>query len=221
MAVRRFTCSLCSVFCIYFIYLNHFENFLDQPLMPIFKSFGFVNVFSKLLMDKKSLSCRESDISDGTFPFPFFHKTSDNFAEFNMRNGLTTSNVLEKYRVIELAREIVSLLHESNIGIDLYEDENQNPVSLLNNMNNQNITAKNLNFWHGSPYLTANKSLAEMYSLNEKYYEILTQVYLCAFLIPVEQNLIMLQYFQKTPQDNKYYRCNASSNNCCCSGFNY
>ena len=59
-------------------------------------------------MDKKPLSCRESDISDGTFPFPFFHETSDNFAEFDMRYWLSTSYISEKYRVIELAREIFS-----------------------------------------------------------------------------------------------------------------
>ena len=81
-------------------------------------------------MNKKSLSWRESDISDGTFPFPLFYETSDNFTKFVMRNGLSTSNVKEKYKVIESASEIVSLLQKSNIGIDLWEDENQDLVSL-------------------------------------------------------------------------------------------
>ncbi len=43
---------------------------------------------------------------------------------------------------MELPGEIFSILRESNIGIDLWEDENQNPVSLSNNMSDQYITAK-------------------------------------------------------------------------------
>ena len=42
-------------------------------------------------------------------------------------------------------------------------------------MSDQHITAGKLNFWIGSPYMTADKSLAEMYSLNEKGSEIVTQ----------------------------------------------
>lgn len=151
-------------------------------------------------MDKKSLSCRESDISDGTFLFPFFHEASDNFAKFVMRNGLSTSDVLEKYRVIELAIEIVSFLHESNIGIYLWENENQNPVSLLNNMSDQYITAKNLNSWHGFPYLAADKNLTEMYALNKKDYEILTRVSLCASLVPEEKSKEFFSIFKKHPK---------------------
>ena len=41
-------------------------------------------------------------------------------------------------------------------------------------MSAQYITAKNLNFWNGSSYLTADKSLTEMYSLNKKDYDVLT-----------------------------------------------
>ena len=85
-----------------------------------------------------------------------------------MLNELSLSDVSEKYWVIELAKEIVSLSRDSNIGTDLWEDENKNSVSLLNNTSVQYITAKNFNFWHGFPYLTADKSLTEMYSLNEE-----------------------------------------------------
>ena len=54
-------------------------------------------------------------------------------------------------------------------------------------MSAQYITAKNLNFWNGSSYLTADKSHTEMYSLNEKDYEILTQVSSCVPLVPEEK----------------------------------
>ena len=43
---------------------------------------------------------------------------------------------------MEIPGEIVSLSHESNVGIDLWEDENQNPASLSDNMSDQYITAK-------------------------------------------------------------------------------
>ena len=88
-------------------------------------------VIFESLVDRNSLSCRKSDISDGTFPFPLFYETSDKFANFIMRNGLVASNIIEKYKVIKLAGEIVSLLHKSNNEIDLWEGENHIPVSLL------------------------------------------------------------------------------------------
>jgi hypothetical protein len=43
---------------------------------------------------------------------------------------------------MEIPGEIISILRESNIEIDLWEDENQNPASLSDNMSDQYITAK-------------------------------------------------------------------------------
>ena len=51
-------------------------------------------------MDNNSLNRSNSDISDGTFPLPLFHGTSDKFAKFIMRKGLSTSNVIEEYKNI-------------------------------------------------------------------------------------------------------------------------
>ena len=88
-------------------------------------------VIFESLVDKNLLSRSISDFSDRTFPLPLFHETSDKFADFIMRNGLVASNIMEKYKVIKLAGEIVSLLHKSNNEIDLWEGENHIPVSLL------------------------------------------------------------------------------------------
>ena len=65
-------------------------------------------------MNKFSLICRELDISDSTFSFTLFYETSDKFAEFFVRKEHGATNALKKYKIIKLARGIVSLLHESN-----------------------------------------------------------------------------------------------------------
>ena len=59
-----------------------------------------------------------------------------------MRNGLATYMLQGKTRLWKYWGEIVSILREFDIGIDLWEDENQNPVSLSNNMSDQYVTAK-------------------------------------------------------------------------------
>ena len=66
-------------------------------------------VIFESLVDRNSPAAESRDISDGTFPFPLFYETSDKFANFIMRNGLVASNIMEKYKVIKLAGEIVSL----------------------------------------------------------------------------------------------------------------
>jgi len=59
-----------------------------------------------------------------------------------MRNELATYMLQGKTKLWKYWGEIVSILREFDIGIDLWEDENQNPVSLSNNMSDQYVTAK-------------------------------------------------------------------------------
>ena len=93
-------------------------------------------------MDKNSLSHSNSEISDGTLPFSLFHETSDKFANFIMRNGLGALNVIGENKIMKIPGDIVSILRESDIGVDLWEDENQTPFSLSDNMSDKYITAK-------------------------------------------------------------------------------
>ena len=74
-------------------------------------------------MDNNSLSRSYSDICDGTFPFSLFQETSDKFANFIMRNGFGASNVIGENKIMKSPGDIFSLLHATNVGIDLLEDK--------------------------------------------------------------------------------------------------
>ena len=74
-------------------------------------------------MDKNSLSRSNSDICDGIFPFSLSHETSDKSANFIMRNGFGTSNVIGEDKIMKLPENIVSLTHATNVGIASLEDK--------------------------------------------------------------------------------------------------
>lgn len=128
-----------------------------------------------------------------------FIGTSDQFADFILRKELIASNVIEEYKVFRLAGDIVSILYWFNIEIDLWEDKNYIPVKPLQDTIEQHITAGNFNFWLGSPYLTANKNLAEINSLKEKGSEILTQSFRYVCVMPEEKSKELSSLLKKHP----------------------
>jgi hypothetical protein len=112
---------------------------------------------------------------DGLFSIPMFHGTSDFFGNKIMAKGLGEANIIDSWRVIELAQKIVSLLDNCKIGKSIGE-EAFFPVDFLRRMANQEITDGGQNFRHGSVYLSVAKVDALRYAENNKGSEILTTI---------------------------------------------
>jgi hypothetical protein len=113
---------------------------------------------------------------DGLFAVPLFHGTSDFFGALIMKGGLGTNNIVESWRLIDLAKEVCALLHDRKIRASMGQ-ESALAVDMLETVSRQEVTGGGMNFRHGMGYLSAAKFVACNYAKFSKGSEMLTTIY--------------------------------------------
>lgn len=137
--------------------------------------------------------------SDGKFSLPLYHGTSSFFADMIMQDGLGTINIVDSWRLLDMAREIVLLIKENEIIGQNDPDAILN-FDMLERMAEQGITTGGFNFRHGTVYLSAARSDALRYASNPKGSEFLTMLSWSLDLLRSSKSSAMTMFSDNYPE---------------------
>jgi hypothetical protein len=104
-----------------------------------------------------------------------------------MAAGLGTRNIVADWRLVDLARDAVALLHANQIGLTL-DQESWADVTCLERSAQQQISNGGFNWRHGSVYVSAARDDAMRYARNDKGSELLTLIGNALAHLPSEQD---------------------------------
>lgn len=104
-------------------------------------------------------------INNGTVTFPMYHGTSSLFLDGICQNGLGGRNPIKDWKILELAREVLSLSEVHLKDFPTFDIREQ----AFRLMVEQKISAGGMNFQHGDTYLSPSKMTAIKYATSKRY----------------------------------------------------